>query len=145
MDDNIRKQKVYEENRKSVGLAYLLWFLFGFLALHRFYTGDTKSALVRLGLFISAIGIPIAALLWLIDAFRVPAIVNRRNMKTIEMINGDAVNSAPSQERIAAPPEPEPSARKVEAHLDKKRQAMLDDLRRTGYRKERREQNPLFR
>jgi len=140
MTDNIRKQKIYEENRKSIGVAYLLWFFLGFLAIHRFYTGDTKSGIVRIALFASGIGVPVAVVLWLIDLFRVPHLVNRRNMKTIEMINGE-----PASEQIAPPPEEEPEARAVRAKLDSRRQAMLDDLRQTGYRKERREHNYLYR
>ena len=140
MDEHSRKQMIYEENSKSVGVGYLLWFFLGFLAIHRFYTGDTKSAIVRLALFFSILGTPAAVILWLIDLFRVPALVNRRNMKTIEMINGEPVH-----DRVEAPRKQEPPAPRPEGKLDSRRQAMLDDLRQTGYKKERRETNPLFR
>ena len=35
--------------------------------------------------------------------------------------------------------------RAVNVELDSRRQAMLDDLRKTGYKKERRDRNPLYR
>ena len=143
MDKIALQEQLFEENRKSVGLAYLLWFFFGGLGVHRFYTGNTKSALVRLGLTISIVGIPIMMLLWLIDAFLLPGLVHDRNMKTINLINHGASEVPPQGLFNAEMAEPQPKRPLTEA--DRRREAMLDDLRQTGYRKDRKDTNPLYR
>ena len=143
MDKIALQEQLFEENRKSVGLAYLLWFFFGGLGVHRFYTGNTKSALVRLALTISIIGFPIMLLLWLIDLFLIPGLVHDRNMKTINLINHGASEVPPQGLFNAEMAEPQPKRPLTEA--DRRREAMLDDLRQTGYRKDRKDTNPLYR
>lgn len=39
--NNMTKYAEYESRKKSYGIAYLLWILFGWLGLQRFYVGDT--------------------------------------------------------------------------------------------------------
>jgi TM2 domain-containing membrane protein YozV len=63
--------------RKSILLAYVLWFL-GVFGAHRFYLGRPISGLVMLGLFIAGLGAfpPLMLLLigWLfIDLFLIPS------------------------------------------------------------------------
>jgi|ERR1051325_2730024 TM2 domain-containing membrane protein YozV len=75
---------------KSIGLAYLFWFLFGGFGIHRFYLGRTKSAVAMLLLFVIGtltagviIGVPMLAVVliwWLVDAFLIPGIVGQHNM-----------------------------------------------------------------
>jgi TM2 domain-containing membrane protein YozV len=58
---------------KSKGIAYLLWFFFGFLGIHRFYLGKTGSGLLYLltgGLF---------ALGWIYDLFTLGEQVDQVN------------------------------------------------------------------
>jgi TM2 domain-containing membrane protein YozV len=58
---------------KSVGVAYLLWFFFGFLGVHQFYLGRTGrgvSYIFTLGLL--GIGL-------LIDLFTLPGQVRKAN------------------------------------------------------------------
>lgn len=135
MDDNFRKQMLYEKNRKSIGLAYLLWIVLGAFGVHRFYAGANKSAVAQLILTLTGVGLLVVIPWLLIDLFLIPGLINERNMETIELLNGADEHA----HRSAHEPQP------VEADLDSRRQAMLDDLRKTGYRKERRETNPLFR
>ena len=67
---------------KSIGLAYVLWFFFGQLGIHRFYLKRTGTGIVQLilgvlGWILSAFGIGFVLLgilwLWLlIDIFLIP-------------------------------------------------------------------------
>ncbi|MEP0393283.1 MAG: TM2 domain-containing protein [Erythrobacter sp.] len=137
MDDNKRKQIVFEQNEKSKGVAYLLWLLFGWLGVHRFYAGKTGSGLAQLLLSLSVVGFAVTFFWWLFDAFLIPDMINEHNLKAIDMIYGseqaqkqDPKQGAPKQQ----PPEP---LRELPNDVDARRQAMLDDLKQTGYRKER--------
>ena len=40
-------------SERSVGMAYALWALFGFVSAHRFYLGATRSAWVQAAVFVS--------------------------------------------------------------------------------------------
>ena len=48
----------YDANKKSVGVAYVLWFFFGSLGAHRFYLKQTGTAVAML--IITLISIPLA-------------------------------------------------------------------------------------
>ena len=77
--------------KKSIGIVYLLWLLFGALGIHRFYLGKTRSALgmlvltilggstlaVSIGAFISIGAFFLIALaVWLlVDAFLIPGMI----------------------------------------------------------------------
>lgn len=43
---------LYEAGRKSVGLAYLLWFFLGAFGLHRFYLKRTASGWIQLAVHV---------------------------------------------------------------------------------------------
>ena len=45
MTNNLASQAQYDNEKKSEGVAYALWFFLGALGGHRFYTGDTGIAL----------------------------------------------------------------------------------------------------
>jgi TM2 domain-containing membrane protein YozV len=80
------EQRVANDS-KSVGLAYVLWFFFGFLGGHRFYLGKTGSAVLILclsliGLLLSIVFVGYFLLIFvgiwvLIDAFLIPGIARR--------------------------------------------------------------------
>ena len=133
MDDDIHKQMVFEANRKSVGITYLLWFFLGFLGVHRFYAGSTKTGVIQLVLAISIIGWLVLIPWLLLDIVLIPGMVREQNMKTInELTYGHADG-------------PQAARPKIQTEADRKREAMLEDLRSTGYRKERRDSSHLYR
>jgi len=45
VDKNTAVQMQYDNEKKSAGVAYALWFFLGALGGHRFYAGDTGYAL----------------------------------------------------------------------------------------------------
>jgi TM2 domain-containing membrane protein YozV len=52
MDNNdARLQMTFQAQKKSTGAAYLLWFFLGGLGGHRFYLGQTGTAITQLILF----------------------------------------------------------------------------------------------
>lgn len=87
----------YDANKKSVGVAYLLWFFFGYFGGHRFYLQRTGSAVVMLLIFlisipltfvlIGYIGIAIVAIWYVVDAFLIPGITRDYNNRLISTLN----------------------------------------------------------
>jgi TM2 domain-containing membrane protein YozV len=87
----------YEAQRKSVLVAYLLWFFLWFLAGHRFYAGKPLSAVIQL--LLHAIGwattailigwIPLAlwAVWWVVDALLIPGWIRDRNMQIVRSLS----------------------------------------------------------
>ncbi|MHA7819120.1 MAG: TM2 domain-containing protein [Erythrobacter sp.] len=138
MGDDLKKQMKFEANRKSVGVAYLLWILLGGFGVHRFYTGHTKSAVVQLLLLISFVGWIVLFPWLLIDLFLIPGLVRERNVETLELLGYTTEQDADPR---PARPQPKP----IQTEADRRRAEMLEDLRQTGYRKERPERNPLYR
>lgn len=90
MNDTARDMMMYDAQKKSVGVAYLLWFFVGYLGGHRFYVGKTGTAIIQLLLSIVGactamfgIGLSVIGLVgvWiLIDAFLLPGIVRSHNV-----------------------------------------------------------------
>ena len=84
MDDSVRQQLLFEANRKSTGVAYLLWLFLGGLGAHRFYLGRTGSAVGQLLLLLLG-WIPLFAGwfvlgIWLlVDAFLIPDMIRIDN------------------------------------------------------------------
>jgi TM2 domain-containing membrane protein YozV len=84
-----RAMMLFEANKKSVVVAYLLWFFFGVLGGHRFYAGKTGSAVAQLLLFIFGIILSIVVVgfllliplgIWvLVDAFLIPGWIRNQN------------------------------------------------------------------
>lgn len=74
---------------RNLFVAYLLWFLLGQLAMHRFYCGQTASAWQQIGLFVGSLIVvlifpPLGAiglvvwLLWVLaDLFLIPGMMRR--------------------------------------------------------------------
>ena len=79
------KMMQYDANKKSVGIAYLLWFFLGMFGAHRFYLGRTTSAVIILvltivSIFLTFVGIGLITILipsiWvLIDIFLIPGML----------------------------------------------------------------------
>jgi len=80
---------LYDANKKSLLVAYLLWFFLGGLGGHRFYVGKTGSAVGMIALLIvgsalAAVGIGAVLLMilgiWVIvDAFLIPKWIRIKN------------------------------------------------------------------
>ncbi len=91
-----RQQMMYDANRKSVGVAYLLWLFLGGFGAHRFYLRQTGTAVVQLLMSILGwmtvwVGVGLLLLIplgiWLlIDAILIPGIAREHNMKLANML-----------------------------------------------------------
>jgi TM2 domain-containing membrane protein YozV len=85
------RQMHFDANKKSMGVAYLLWFFFGGFGGHRFYAGRTQSAVIMLGTVIAThvlaltvssafymVGLIIG--IWILaDAFLIPGMIREHN------------------------------------------------------------------
>jgi TM2 domain-containing membrane protein YozV len=81
----------YQMPPKSLALAYVLWFFFGGLGVHRFYLGRTGTGIAQLlltlsGAVLTLIGIGLFILagvgIWLVvDLFLMPAIAREENAR----------------------------------------------------------------
>ena len=90
-----RAHMMYDANRKSAGVAYLLCIFLGGFGAHRFYLGRTASGVGQLALgllgwitfFITWIPLGI----WLIiDLFLIPGIITETNMAIAGRFSGTA-------------------------------------------------------
>lgn len=78
----------YDANKKSLGVAYLLWFFFGLIGGHRFYLKRTGTAIAMLVLCVTIVGIPIAVIWSLVDAFLIPEMARDYNNRLIAELGG---------------------------------------------------------
>lgn len=88
---DVAKMMRYDASKKSVGVAYLLWFFLGGIGVHRFYVGHTGTGVAMLllqlfGWLTAAAGVGvlllgIVVLWWIIDAFLLPKMVERQNLR----------------------------------------------------------------
>jgi TM2 domain-containing membrane protein YozV len=79
----------YDANKRSVLVAYLLWFFLGWFALHRFYAGRMTSGLVMLvvslaswamtAIAIGYVGLFFIGIWLLVDAFLIPGMIRSYN------------------------------------------------------------------
>ena len=83
----------FEANKKSMALAYILWWFLGCFGGHRFYLGRTGSAVamlcIMLGSFVLMFVLIGFLTIWIvpvwaiIDAFLIPGIVREHNQRLI--------------------------------------------------------------
>ena len=74
-----RVMMLYDANRKSAVVAYLLWFFVGLFGGHNFYLKRTGVAVAQLILTITVIGLVVSIIWVLVDAFLIPGWVRREN------------------------------------------------------------------
>ena len=87
----------YDANKKSAGVAYLLWFFLGLFGAHRFYLGEMGTGaamlaitLVSIPLMIVVVGfftIGITGVWSLVDLFLIPGITRRYNSNLAMQLN----------------------------------------------------------
>lgn len=80
-----RAQMIYDANKKSQGVSYLLWLILGGIGAHRFYIGRTVTGIVLLvlwllGLFTAGITWIVVFIWWIVDGFLIPGMVREKNM-----------------------------------------------------------------
>jgi len=92
----------YDASKKSLPVAYVLWFLIGGLGIHRFYLGDSRSGGIILGCAVGAIVLGMAihpffsilwavvGVWWLVDLFLMPGLVRKANEALIDRLGAKA-------------------------------------------------------
>ena len=91
-----RTMMFYDANKKSAGIAYLLWFFVGLFGGHRFYLGRTGSGLSMAIIFVISLILTAAVIgffgllavgIWaLIDALLIPGMVQEHNNQLIRRL-----------------------------------------------------------
>jgi TM2 domain-containing membrane protein YozV len=79
LSNDARAMMLFEANRKTALVAYLLWFFVGFLGGHNFYLKRKGVAIAQLILSITVVGLIITAVWVLVDAFLIPGWVREQN------------------------------------------------------------------
>lgn len=80
-----RAQMIYDANKKSQGVTYLLWLILGGIGAHRYYIGRTATGVVYTVLWLSGFLLALipwiaVGIWWIIDAFLIPGMVREKNM-----------------------------------------------------------------
>ena len=102
MPNDATRLMLYDAQKKSLVIAYLLWFFLWFLAAHRFYLGRAFSAITFLATPVVAVVfsaslhdessslISLGLIAWfawvLIDLFLIPGMVRKYNIELIDRL-----------------------------------------------------------
>jgi TM2 domain-containing membrane protein YozV len=79
LSKDARTLLLYDANRKSAVIAYILWFFLGWFGAHNFYLGRKGVGIAQVLLTISVIGWFITLVWVVVDAFLIPGWVRRQN------------------------------------------------------------------
>jgi TM2 domain-containing membrane protein YozV len=79
LSNDARAMMLFEANKKTALVAYLLWFFVGILDGHNFYLKRTGVAITQLILSITIVGLLITGVWILIDAFLIPGWIRNQN------------------------------------------------------------------
>jgi TM2 domain-containing membrane protein YozV len=79
LSNDARVLMLYEANKKTALVAYILWFFLGLFGAHNFYLDRTGVAVAQLILSLTIIGLVITIIWALVDAFLIPGWVRRQN------------------------------------------------------------------
>jgi len=79
LSPDTRALMLFEANKKSALIAYLLWFFVGIFGGHNFYLERTGVAIAQLILSVTLIGMVITVFWVLVDAFLIPGWIRRQN------------------------------------------------------------------
>jgi TM2 domain-containing membrane protein YozV len=99
VSNDARAMMMFEANKKSVVVAYLLWFFVGSLGGHRFYLSKIGSAVAQLLLtifgvlllFAFGLGVVLLIPVWiwvLVDAFLIPGWIRVQNSMLASQLGG---------------------------------------------------------
>jgi TM2 domain-containing membrane protein YozV len=94
-----RAMMMFEANKKSTAVAYLLWFFLGAAGAHRFYLGQTGTAIAQLLLTVfgvilivaAGLGILLLIPLWIwliVDLFLIPGLIRTHNSMLATQLGG---------------------------------------------------------
>jgi TM2 domain-containing membrane protein YozV len=81
LSGDTRALLLFETNKKTALVAYLLWFFVGIFGAHSFYLKRTGVAVTQLILSITIFGMLITIFWVLVDAFLIPGWVRDQNNK----------------------------------------------------------------
>jgi TM2 domain-containing membrane protein YozV len=79
LSNDTRVMMLYEANKKTALVAYILWFFLGLFGAHNFYLGRTGVAVAQLILSLIIVGMVITIFWVLVDAFLIPGWIRRQN------------------------------------------------------------------
>lgn len=79
LSNDTRALMLFEANKKTALVAYLLWFFVGLLGGHNFYLKRTGVAVAQLILTLTIVGCAITVFWVLVDAFLIPGWVRNQN------------------------------------------------------------------
>jgi TM2 domain-containing membrane protein YozV len=79
LSHDARMLMLYEANKKTALVAYLLWFFLGWFGGHNFYLGRIGVAITQLILSLTVVGLVITIVWVLVDAFLIPGWVRQQN------------------------------------------------------------------
>ena len=79
LSTDTRALMLFEANKKTAVVAYLLWFFLGLLGGHNFYLKRTGVAVAQLILSLTMVGLVITIVWVFVDAFLIPGWVRNQN------------------------------------------------------------------
>jgi len=79
LSNDARAMMLFEANKKTALVAYLLWFFVGLLGGHNFYLKRTGVAVTQLILSLTVVGVLITIVWVIVDAFLIPGWVRDQN------------------------------------------------------------------
>jgi TM2 domain-containing membrane protein YozV len=79
LSNDTRALMLFEVNKKTALVAYILWFFLGLFGGHNFYLKRTGVAVAQLILTLTVVGALITVVWVLIDAFLIPGWVRNQN------------------------------------------------------------------
>jgi len=79
VSNDTRALMLFEANKKTALVAYLLWFFLGMFGGHNFYLKRTGVAVAQLILSITIVGMLITIVWVFVDAFLIPGWVRNQN------------------------------------------------------------------
>src|ERR1700719_4627065 len=86
LSNDARAMMLFEANKKTALVAYLLWFFVGLFGGHNFYLKRTGVAVTQLILSLTLVGMAITIFWVLVDAFLIPGWVrNQNNLLAVQL------------------------------------------------------------